>query len=370
MRLGIDVSTYFEELEHGAKYFDGEREVSPLDEFLKNGVDMMRIRLWVDPKSEKGEKYLAGNCDLDNFLKLSRLAQSKGYKIMLDIHYSDFWCDPAKQMIPKSWQGLSFDELLKTVGEYTLSVLNKIKAEGIDLNYIQVGNEITNGMLWPAGRLTENPDGTRGNYENLISLIKAGCSSCRKVFPKAKIVLHLERSYDTPVYDEFFTHMQNGGVDFDTIGFSYYPYWHGTFEQFFANVEFCKKFKKELIVAEVGYAFTLEDYIKVEHGGAQLVVSKDNLSSFNFTEQYPVSPEGQAKFTNDFIELCEKHGVSAAYWWEPLWIPGDGICWASPAGQDYIGESGKPTRNEWANQCLCDYNGKKLPAFDKFKIDK
>lgn len=367
MRLGIDVSTYFEEKEHGAKYFDGARQVEPLDEFRLNGVDMMRIRLWVDPKSEEGEPYLAGNCDLSNFLKLARLAKQKGYSIMLDIHYSDFWCDPAKQTVPKSWRGQSFEQLVKTVGEYTLSVLKEIKANGIDLCYIQVGNEITNGMLWPFGRLTENEDGTRGNYSNLIEFIKAGCASCRKVYPEAKIVLHLERSYDIFIYDEFFTHMRDAAVDYDVIGFSYYPYWHGTFAQFFANVEACKKFGKELIVAEVGYAFTLEDYIKVEHGGARLVISEDNISSFSFTEEYPISTEGQAKFTEDFLALCVSHGIVAVFWWEPAWIPGDNICWASEAGQEYIGETGKSTRNEWANQCMYDYNGVKLPSFDKFK---
>ena len=99
MKLGIDVSTYLEELEHGAKYYDGNKLVEPLDMFRANGVDCMRIRLWVDPKSEAGEKYLAGNCDIANFLKLATLAQSKGYSIMLDIHYSDFWADPGKQFV-------------------------------------------------------------------------------------------------------------------------------------------------------------------------------------------------------------------------------------------------------------------------------
>ena len=199
-------------------------------------------------------------------------------------------------------------------------------------------------------------------------MINAGIAGCRAVYPQAKIILHLEKSYDQVIYNEFFAQMQNAEVDYDIIGFSYYPYWHGTFSQFFENVEMCKKFNKELMVVEVGYAFTLEDYINCEHGGAQLVVGRDNLSSFNFTEEYPISPEGQQRFTRDFLSLATKHGISAVIWWEPLWIPGDGICWASEAGQKYIGEEGKSTRNEWANQCLFGYDGKKMPAFDEFKI--
>ena len=367
MRLGIDVSTYFDELNHGARYFEGDREVQPLSLFRANGVDIMRIRLWVDPKSEDGTPYLGGNCDLDNFLRLAEIAVNRGYKIMLDFHYSDFWCDPAKQIVPKSWQNLTLEELIKKVGSYTFEVLSEAKSRDIDIEFIQVGNEITYGMLWPHAKLS-GKEGERTNYENLIKIINSGIGGCRAVYPKAKIILHLEKSYDQVIYNEFFTRMQNANVDYDVIGFSYYPYWHGTFSQFFENVEMCKKFNKELMVVEVGYAFTLEDYIQNEHGGAKLVVGKDNLSGFNFIEEYPISPEGQQRFTKDFLSLANEHGISAVVWWEPLWIPGDGICWASEEGQKYIGEEGKSTRNEWANQCLFGYDGKKMPAFDEFKI--
>lgn len=366
MKLGIDVSTYFEELEHGAKYCDEDGEVKPLDLFRANGVDCMRIRLWADPKSEKGEPYLAGNCDIENFLKLALLAQSKGYGIMLDFHYSDFWADPGKQTVPKAWRRLNLDELVERVYEYTSETLKRIKMHDIRLPYIQIGNEITNGMLWPLGKL-ELPDGSRGNFESLIRLLKAGVRACREYAPEAAIVFHLEKSYDQPLYDEWFTHMAEAGVDFDVIGYSYYPYWHGTFEQFFANVDFCKKFKKRQIVAELGYAFTVEDYIQEEHGGSHLVVSKDNVDSLGFMREYPISPGGQKHFTEDFLTLAERHGIEAVYWWEPLWIPGDGICWASEAAMAYMGEEGKSTRNEWANQCLFDYQGRKLPAFDAFR---
>ena len=366
MRLGIDVSTHFEELAHGAKYYDGGKEVQPLDMFRANGVDIMRIRVWVDPKSEKGEPYLAGNCDLNNFIRLATLAKEKGYSIMLDIHYSDFWADPGKQCIPKSWAHLDLDGLVEQVYTYTRDTLVTIKQHGIDLEYIQVGNEITNGMLWPLGKLIEQPDKSRTNYESLIRLIKSGVKACREVTPSSSLILHLEKSYDQFIYNEYFTHMVNADVDFDVIGFSYYPYWHGTFEQFYANVDFCKKFGKRLMVVELGYAFTAEDYISHGHGGAQLVVSKDNLESLGFIQEYPISVDGQKRFTENFLKLAREHGVEAVCWWEPLWIPGDGICWASDAGKAYIKSDNPSNRNEWANQCLFDYKGNKLPAFDVF----
>jgi len=366
MRLGIDVSTYLEEEEHGAKYFDGDKRIDPLNAFKANGVDIMRIRVWVSPYGENGEPYLAGNCDEDNFYKLALLAQSKGYEVLLDIHYSDFWVDPGKQTIPKSWRGQDFKQLKTTVYTYTQHLLRTAKERGIRLWGVQVGNEITNGMLWPIGKLTDSGTYPRAGYDNLIAFLKAGVKACREECPSAKIIIHLERSYDVAVYDEFFTQLQAAGLDFDVIGYSYYPYWHGGFAQFFANVEMCKKFKKELMVMEVSYVFTLEDYIKEE--SAHLVISEENAYKLPYKQAYPFTPQGQAEFTKDFLKLCREHGIAAVFWWEPLWIPGDGLCWASEAAQNYIGETGKSTRNEWANQCLFDYSGKKLPAFDEYKI--
>lgn len=367
MRLGIDVSSYIEEKENGARYFSHGKEVDPIVLFRQNGVDCMRIRLWLDPKDESGAPYLGGNNDLEVFFKLASIAKDNGYSIMLDLHYSDFWCDPSKQTLPKAWSGFDFEETVLAVYSYTVNTLGAIKERGIDLFSIQVGNEITNGMLWPHGRLSDAPNGaSRGNYGGLISLINAGIKGCREIYPEASVILHLEKSYDQYIYNEFMTHMTEAGVDFDCIGFSYYPYWHGTFDQFFSNVEMCKKFGKKLMVVELGYAFTLEDYIKKEHGGAGLVVSEENVSTFSFTKEYPITPEGQAHFIEDFLSRAERSGIDCVFWWEPLWIPGEKICWASREGQKYIGEEGKQTRNEWANQCLFGYDGEMLPAFAKF----
>lgn len=370
MRLGIDVSTYFETMALNAKYYDGDKEMQPLEVLRLNGVDCMRIRLWNNPFDEHGNPYLGGTCDLTNALKLCKLAQSHGYGIMFDFHYSDFWADPGKQFIPKAWQRLTFDELVAEVKRYTEQTLRVLQQNDVELEYIQVGNEITNGMLWPMGRLIESEQGgKRQNYNNFIALVNAGISACRLVYPNSKIILHLERSHDQVVYNEFFTEMTRNNVDFDVIGFSYYPYWHGTLEQFFANVDMCKKFNKELAVVELGYAFTVEPFICDEHGGAKLVLGNDDMAKA-FSKMYPISPEGQAAFTRDFLNLANQHGISMVCWWEPLWVHADGTRWASEQGEQYIGELGKPTRNEWANQCLFDYRCRKLPAFDCFKLSK
>ena len=365
MILGIDVSTYLEELSHGAKYYDGSREIDPLDAFIHNGVDHMRIRVWNDPKSPDGTPYLAGSCDINEYVKLAKLAKQKGFKLLMDFHYSDFWADPGKQMIPKAWANYGIHEMCDAVYSFTKECLEFAVKEGVAPDMIQVGNEITNGILWPIGKL--EIDGKRGNYDNFCRLIDAGCRACREILPESRIVLHLERSNDKEVYQEFFNEMVAHGIDFDIIGASYYPYWHGTPGQLMENLNACKRFGKEIMVVELGYGFTDKGYTL---GGEErrLVIDAERAVVPGVTDRYPLTPEGQAEYIKDFIALACECGIGGVFYWEPLWLPGEGICWASEAGQAYIHEEGKSTSNEWANQCLFDYEGKKLPAFDKFKI--
>ena len=133
MILGIDVSTYFEEADINAKYYDNGKEIQPLDEFVKNGVRYSRIRIWNNPYDEVGNPYLGGTSDVEKFIELSKICQAKGYKIVPDFHYSDFWADPGKQTMPKAWVGLGVDELAEKIYEFTTLVLSKAKAEGIDI---------------------------------------------------------------------------------------------------------------------------------------------------------------------------------------------------------------------------------------------
>lgn len=366
MILGIDASTYLDELSHGAKYFDGDVPIDPLDAFRANGVDCMRIRVWNDPRSPEGEPYLAGDCDMDHYIRLGKLAKAKGYRLLLDFHYSDFWVDPGKQMIPKAWQEMDADALCDAVYTYTKDCLTAARAADVAPDFVQVGNEITNGILWPVGKLLAE-DGSRGNYDTFCRLLDAGCRACREVLPEAEIILHLEKSNDQAVYREFFTQMETHGIDYDIIGASYYPYWHGTPEELFSNLDACRRFGKKIMVMELGYGFTDRPY-RLAGGEKRLVIDADRSYVPGFTEKYPMTPAGQASFVGVFLANAKKHGVDGVFYWEPLWIPGEGICWASPAGQKYIGEEGKSTENEWANQCLFDYEGRKLPAFDAYTL--
>ena len=367
MRLGIDISTQLEEIRAGARYFSDGKEMDPIKAFRNNGVDLIRLRIWNRPYSDNGKPYLGGTNDLTSTLELIRLTKPYGYQYIIDFHYSDFWVDPGKQTLPKDWEGLSFEGIVNKVYEFTKECLLAIKKEGVEVPYIQIGNEITNGMIWPFGQLIDQgEDKERGNYPNFIALLNSGIKAAREVFSDTKIIVHLERANDYKVYEELFTKLEEAKVNYDIIGMSYYPYWHGTFDQLFYNINNCRtKFHRNVMIMELGFGFTLEDYILTNNGTAQLKVNKENLEA---DLPYDISVEGQALFIEDFLSRCKKAELEGVVYWEPLWIPGDNICWASSEGQDYIHESGKSTRNEWSNQCLFDYKGNKLPGFDKFSL--
>ena len=366
MILGIDVSTYLEELERGAKFYDGDLEIDPLDAFVKNGVDWMRIRIWNDPYSAEGEPYLAGTCDLDHYIRLATLAKSKGFHIFMDIHYSDFWADPGKQKIPKAWVGLDVDGLEKAVYDFTELCLKTAKENGVEPEMIQIGNEITKGILWPICQL-EGDDGIRGNYDNFFKVVGAGCRAARDTSPETKILLHLERGTCAEVYQEFFSEADKRGIEYDVIGASYYPFYHGNPDEIFATLDSCKHFGKELVLAEVGYGFTTEGYY-MNGKENPLIITTGGITDPDITKTFPISPEGQAAYFRYLINRCKENGILGAFYWEPLWIPGENIHWASPSALSYVGEEGYPTLNQWSNQCLFDYEGRKLPAFDEYRL--
>lgn len=364
MILGIDPSSYFEEMEAGAKYFYDGKEVEPLKLFNEKGVKLARARIWNDPYNEKGEPYLGGTTDLKNFIKLAKLLQSKGYDILVDFHYSDFWADPGRQLAPKAWKDMTFEEVEKALYEFTKDSLLKSKAEGIKISYAQIGNEITNGMCWPFGKLNDKQM-PRSGYENLSRLLKAGIKAAREVYPEIKILIHLEKSYDQVIYREYFDNIIKNGVDFDIIGMSYYQHWHGNFKDFFANVDMLhERYKKPIIIVETGYAWTLEDYIA--DGQGHLVVGSDSSYGIFTNLEEPLTREGQANFVRRLKNLAKEHDILGIIYWEPCWIPGKNTCRASPAAQSYINERIISYRNEWSNQCLFDYKGVALPAFEEF----
>ncbi|MBR1471269.1 MAG: glycosyl hydrolase 53 family protein [Lachnospiraceae bacterium] len=356
---GMDVSTLLEEEMCGARFYDHGKEGDLLEILKRYGVNYVRLRLWNDPYAADGTPYGAGTNDLGTTIALTKRALELDMGFLLDLHYSDFWADPGKQTIPKAWQGLSAEALKTAVYEYTEAVMERLKAEGASPTMVQVGNEITNGLLWPYGKKTGETEG----FDRIAGYISAGIRGVRAANPEVPIMLHLDNGGNNAMYVEWFENYMRRGEDFDIIGFSYYPFWHGTLEQLEYNMrDMAKRYGKELIVAEVSMGFSMKDYREYEG------ISPDQLKGMATKPElvekleYPMSPKGQSAFMQDILQrIVSVPGGKGFFYWEPGWIPVPGCGWANEAALAYTGETGLGG-NEWANQALFDYDGNALPA--------
>ena len=356
---GMDLSTLLEMERCGAKYYDHGQEMDILDIMKKYDVDTIRLRLWNDPKSESGEPYGAGNNDLAETIAIGKRVTDAGLGVLLNFHYSDFWADPGKQIKPKAWASYGVEELEKAVYDFTKDSLQKVLDAGVNVTMIQVGNELSNGLLWPEGQLP--------NYDNVAKFVSAGIRACREVKADIPLMIHLDNGGNNALYRDWFDHYMERGEDFDYIGLSYYPFWHGTLHMLEDNMnDIAVRYGKELIVAEVSMGHTMEDYKnyeKLTDSERKGYATKPELAA---KVEYPMTVQGQADFTEDFLNrvanVADNKGTGF-FWWEPAWIPVPGSGWATPASLKYMNDSG-PCGNEWANQALFDYEGNALPALE------
>lgn len=363
---GADVSSLREvESQGGAFYIKGKRK-DALEILKEYGINSVRLRLWVEPYDHNGEAYGGGTCDLDTVIELAKRAKNLGMSFLLDYHYSDFWADPSKQFKPKSWQNLDYESLVNKVYEYTKETLKELKNNDVNPEFVQVGNEITAGMLWDDGKLTWKDDQVFG-FDNLAILLKAGIKAVREICPLCKIMLHLERSADNALYRQWFDNITARGVDFDIIGVSYYPYWHGSLDDMQKNLnDIIDRYGKEIMVAETSYAWTVKGFKQQHDNYVGFAVN----NSFKDKAPYPFSKRGQAKFLKDIFNrirnLKDNKGLGV-YYWEPCWIPTSEGTWASQSAREYIKETHKGHGNEWANQTLFDYKGRANYALKVYK---
>jgi arabinogalactan endo-1,4-beta-galactosidase len=367
---GVDLSTLKESEKQGAIYKLNGKPSNVFQIFKDNGLNLVRLRLWNNPYSEDGEPYEGGTCDLPTIISLAKQAQEFGYDILLDFHYSDFWCDPSHQYIPKAWHEYSLTELAQAVYEYTKETLLTLQKEKIELAYIQVGNEITNGFLWPVCRLIENSDGTKSNYESLTLVLKAGLKAVKEVYPNSKTMLHLERSYDQFVYNEFLSKMAEANVLFDVLGMSYYPYWHKSIQELSDNIQFVqKKFHLEIMIVEIGFPYTTEKAWKVYLGKDDLEENEKVtfLSNLEKMLGFEISVEGQYKFILNLAKKLEELNVLGIVYWEPTWINLPSSTWASLKAREYLHCEHIAGGNEWSSQTLFDNDGNALDSIAVFK---
>ena len=184
---GMDLSTLLELEKCGARYYVDGTEMDILDIMKKYDVDTIRIRLWNDPWSENGESYGAGENDLKTTLAIAKKVTDAGLGVLLNFHYSDFWADPGKQIKPKAWKDYSVEQLEQAVYDFTVDTMKVFKENGINTTMVQVGNELSNGLLWPEGKVP--------NYDNIAKFVNAGIRGVRAVDKDVPVMLHLDNGF-------------------------------------------------------------------------------------------------------------------------------------------------------------------------------
>lgn len=365
METGVDISTLEETERLGGKFYENGKETALFDILKKHGVTSVRLRLWNNPFDNEGGNYGAGCCDIETVLRTARRAVHNGMNWMLNFHYSDFWADPARQLIPKAWQGYTLEQLEKAVYDYTKAILGRCKNEGLYPAYVQIGNEITNGLLWPAGKVIyDDLTGAPVSHDNMLRLLKAGVAAARES-GNVKIIFHLEKTCDNERYRQWFDAVTAAAIDYDIIGVSYYPYWHGTMQEIKYNLEdISRRYRKDVMVVETSYPFTDKHY--TEQPGISLVINGEMALRGGSPVPYPFSAEGQRGFLRDLVKMVRSiNRCAGLYYWEPAWLAVSGSTWSTESARRYANEEHKASGNEWANQCLFDYQGNILPAINE-----
>ncbi len=321
-------------IDNGAIYCDSAgTERNAYELFTEQGWNAQRVRLFVDPSYANEQHKDEGVCqDLDYVIALCKDIQAAGFQIMLDFHYSDTWADPAKQFTPHEWENLTADELVQQVYSYTRSVLETLLDNDIMVQLIQVGNEITYGMCWPLGKVDPNSD---ENWDVLSAMLRAGSKACRYVYPEAKLIIHTEHAQETDTTLNYYERIQRYGVDYDVIGLSYYPMWHGTIPHLGETIDALVAGypDKEIMVVEAAFYYSRKNDPWAH-------------DSEEFSDHFPISIDGQLKFTRELVDELLQHPVTGLFWWYPE--------------ENFYGTN--RTRG-WLNRGLFDNNnGRALPA--------
>jgi arabinogalactan endo-1,4-beta-galactosidase len=314
--LGADISGLTQVEAGGGVYMDGDQPGDPIAIFMKNGWTCFRLRIWVDPRN--------GVNGLAYTTKLARRIKAAGATFMLDFHYSDWWADPQKQNKPAAWAGLDFDALVKQTGDYTSNVVKTLKDAGAAPDFVQIGNEITGGMLWPDAQVKvpvstvkvysgevqvikpPEPYDDVKQWNHLIRVLKAASAGVRSATTPAdqvRIIVHIDCGGDWPVTKWYFDHLTASQVDFDIIGQSYYPDYHGTLDNLRDNLrETINHYHKDVMVVETAYD---------SRGQPRSPAAAKN-------QVWTLTPGGQKQFLEDLIRTVkdapEGRGIGVNYW--------------------------------------------------------
>ncbi|WP_339825195.1 glycosyl hydrolase 53 family protein [Paenibacillus sp. FSL R7-0163] len=341
---GADISTLEAIEDAGGKYYDNGVEKDLMDILKSRGVNYIRLRLWNDPQEAGGYN------DREDVVEMAQRVKAKGFKLLLDFHYSDFWADPGKQNKPGAWADYSYDELKQAVYDYTKDVMDELKEKGASPDMVQIGNEINGGLLWPDGKSYDQENA----FEKVVPLLESGVKGVRdsqSADQDIKIMIHLAEGGKNDMFRWFFDELTKRNLDYDVIGASFYPYWSGTMDSLQFNLDdISKRYGKEVIVTETAYPYTLQDGDNFENN----IARQDQLDGSGF----PATVAGQMAEVKTVMNVLSKvpdGKGTGLFYWEPAWIPVQGVGWK-------VGEG-----NAWENQAMFDFAGNALSSLNVFK---
>ena len=300
--LGMDASSVIAEERSGVKYYNFAGEEQDVFRTLaENGVTHIRVRVWNDPYDSQGRGYGGGNNDIDTAVEIGKRATKNGMKLIVDFHYSDFWADPGKQMVPKAWKDMDIETKTQAAYDFTRDCLKKLKSAKVDVGMVQVGNE-TNGAL--CGEKT---------WFNIQYIMQAGSKATREVYPEALVAVHFANPEKAGAYAEYAKKLDYYQVDYDVFASSYYPFWHGTLDNLSAVLtDISQRYGKKVMVMETSYAYTGED---TDFNGNTI------SDGGTYTKDYPFTVQGQANSVRNVIDTVAHvpNGIGVVYW-EGTWI--------------------------------------------------
>lgn len=337
---GADLSFTLLQEAAGLTFSDRGR-VEPVEHlFAGRGATIVRLRVWVNPTVD--------HSGLDSALVLARRAKGAGMKVLLDLHYSDTWADHSNQTTPSAWAGQDLPTLVDTVRAYTRATVRAFAQQGTPVDMIQIGNEVTSGMLWPAGQVYF---GLREHWDGFIALMEAGLQGAAEGAPQPlRTLIHIDRGGDNRGARHFFDRVVGAGVAFDVIALSYYPFWHGSLTALQGNLDdLARRYGKDVLVVETSYPWMLPPDDRVEYQAARAEQLPDGA-------RFPATPAGQAAYFEALRSVIQQVPQSRGLGflaWEPAWLPGVG--WDH--GED----------NPYGNLAMFDRQGAGLPSLEVFR---
>ncbi|TKV27280.1 arabinogalactan endo-1,4-beta-galactosidase [Arthrobacter sp. NamB2] len=351
---GADLSNLLKNEDNGAAYFDAAgRPADAVQAFADAGATMVRLKVWVDPAD--------GYNTTDQVVATAKRAKAAGMEVLVDFHYSDRWTDPGAQGMPAAWVGLGPEAVADALYQHTHEVLTALKDAGATADAVQVGNEINPGMLWPLGQTWDvvPGDGVDGaQWDNLAMFLSAGSRAVKDVSADTDVILHLTNiNNGIGGLTWWFDEITARNVQFDTIGLSYYGYWHGSMADLQnAITTLSSRYDRDVLVVENSYPFTLAD---------NTVDPWENVIDLEseLVPGYPATPEGQAanfRAVQDVVASAPGGRGIGVVSWEPAWTAVEGNGWdpADPA-----------SGNAWENQAMFDFQGRALPALAEYAPD-